>query len=172
MIKKIVIALVCVLPLGAFAQNLKFGHVNFQELIVSLPEFTAAQSELTTLGQKFSKEAERSREEFNKKLQEYQQALQTEESLPANIAERRQKELSDLAQRAEEFEQDAQQQLGKKQEELYMPLQQKVIEAIQSYGQENGFVYIFDISSTPIPYVSETLSTDVTPLIKTKLGIR
>ena len=38
-------------------------------------------------------------------------------------------------------------------------------------GQEGGYVYIMDISAG-IPYISTTLSTDVTAEIKQKLGLK
>ncbi len=172
MIKRVVIALLCVLPLGVMAQNLKFGHINSSEVIMSMPETAAAESELQALGQRFQDEMQRSSDEFNKKLQEYQQAMQGAEPLPANIAERRQKELQDLAQRGEEFQQDANQQIQRRQEELFIPIQQKVLEAIRAVGEEQGLIYIFDLSATSIPYINESQSVDATPLVKTKLGIR
>ena len=33
------------LPMGVFAQNLKFGHINAQEIITVMPEFTKAQND-------------------------------------------------------------------------------------------------------------------------------
>lgn len=37
------------LPMGVFAQNLKFGHINAQEIITVMPEFTKAQNDIQTL---------------------------------------------------------------------------------------------------------------------------
>jgi outer membrane protein len=49
------------------------------------------------------------------------------------------------------------------------PILDKVNEAIQSVAKEQGFHYIFDANSGVILYADE--STDVTNLVKAKLGI-
>ena len=51
-------------------------------------------------GDVYKRQLQRTQEEFNKKYQEFQQAI-AKDSLPANIAERRQKELQDMMQRQE-----------------------------------------------------------------------
>jgi outer membrane protein len=50
-------------------------------------------------------------------------------------------------------------------------LVEKITKAIKEVGAAGGYLYIFDTSSG-IPYISETLSTDVTAAVKTKLGIQ
>ena len=47
--------------------------------------------------------------------------------------------------------------------------QMKLIEAIKLVGKNGGYVYIMDIA-TGIPYISETLSKDVTNEVKTQLN--
>ena len=49
-------------------------------------------------------------------------------------------------------------------------IQTKVLDAIKAVGQAGGYVYIMDIAGG-IPYISTTLSTDVTADVKKKLGI-
>ena len=111
MLKKIALVMLLALPMGVFAQNLKFGHINAQEIITVMPEFTKAQNDIQNLEKQLTAELQRTQEEFNKKYQEFQQAI-AKDSLPANIAERRQKELQDMMQRQEQFQQDAQQQMA------------------------------------------------------------
>lgn len=110
MLKKIALVLMLALPMGVFAQNLKFGHINAQEIVSAMPEFAKAQSDIEALDKQLTSELQRTQEEFNKKYQEFQQAI-AKDSLPANIAERRQKELQDMMQRQEQFQQEAQQQM-------------------------------------------------------------
>jgi outer membrane protein len=50
-------------------------------------------------------------------------------------------------------------------------IQTKVLDAIKQVGQAGGFVYIMD-NAGGIPYISSTLSTDVTSQVKTKLGLK
>ena len=50
-------------------------------------------------------------------------------------------------------------------------LTEKITKAIKEVGVAGGYLYIFDVASG-IPYISETLSTDVTGAVKAKLGIQ
>ena len=157
MLKKIALVMLLALPMGVFAQNLKFGHINAQEIITVMPEFTKAQNDIQTLEKQLTAELQRTQEEFNKKYQEFQQAM-VKDSLPANIAERRQKELQDMMQRQEQFQQDAQQQMQKAQTDAMAPIYKKLDDAIKAVGAAEGVIYIFDLARTSIPYVNESQS--------------
>lgn len=169
MLKKFALLLLLILPLGAMAQTYKFGHLKSLEIIQAMPEYTTAMNQLQSLQKQYTDEMQRASEEFNKKYTEF---IQQQDSLPRNIAERRQKELQDLQERSMQFEQESQQNLQKAQEELTTPIFRKLEEAIMSVGQEGGFIYIFDLSRTSIPYVNDQQSTDVTPQVKNKLGLK
>ncbi|WP_303014297.1 OmpH family outer membrane protein [uncultured Bacteroides sp.] len=171
MLKKIALVMLLALPMGVFAQNLKFGHINAQEIITVMPEFTKAQNDIQTLEKQLTAELQRTQEEFNKKYQEFQQAI-AKDSLPPNIAERRQKELQDMMQRQEQFQQDAAQQMQKAQSDAMAPIYKKLDDAIKAVGAAEGVIYIFDLARTPIPYVNETQSINLTAKVKTHLGIK
>jgi outer membrane protein len=47
----------------------------------------------------------------------------------------------------------------------------KLTAAIKEVGVAGGYVYIMDVAAG-VPYISETLSTDVTESVKAKLGIQ
>ena len=159
------------LPMGVFAQNLKFGHINAQEIVSAMPEFAKAQSDIEALDKQLTSELQRTQEEFNKKYQEFQQAI-AKDSLPANIAERIQKELQDMMQRQEQFQQEAQQQMQKAQADAMAPIYKKLDDAIKAVGAAEGVIYIFDLARTPVAYVNESQSINLTPKVKTQLGIK
>ena len=171
MLKKIALVMLLALPMGVFAQNLKFGHINAQEIITVMPEFTKAQNDIQALEKQLTAELQRTQEEFNKKYQEFQQAI-AKDSLPPNIAERRQKELQDMMQRQEQFQQDAQQQMQKAQNDAMAPIYQKLDNAIKAVGAAEGVIYIFDLARTSIPYVNESQSINLTNKVKANLGIK
>ena len=171
MLKKIALVMLLALPMGVFAQNLKFGHINAQEIITVMPEFTKAQNDIQTLEKQLTAELQRTQEEFNKKYQEFQQAI-AKDSLPPNIAERRQKELQDMMQRQEQFQQDAQQQMQKAQNDAMAPIYQKLDNAIKAVGAAEGVISIFDLARTSIPYVNESQSINLTSKVKANLGIK
>ena len=166
MLKKIALLLMLILPMSVFAQ--KFGHIKTQEILTVMPEYTKAQTDIQTMQQQYDDEMKRLGEELNKKFAAYQQE---QANLPKNIQERRQKELQELNERGMQMQQDAQQQLQQSWMQMLEPIVKKIEDAIKAVGQEGGYVYIFDLNATQIPFVNETLSTDVTGAVKAKLGL-
>ena len=167
MLKKIALFLMLILPMSVFAQ--KFGHIKTQEILTAMPEYTKAQTDIQTMQKQYDDEMKRLSEEIQKKFAAYQQE---QANLPKNIQERRQKELQELNERGMQMQQDAQQQLQQSWMEMLEPIAKKIDDAIKAVGQEGGYVYIFDLSSTQIPYISDTHSTDVTGTVKAKLGLQ
>ncbi len=68
------------------------------------------------------------------------------------------------------FQQQAQVQLQEKQTELLNPIIEKVTAAINDVAKAQGFVYVYDVRT--LIYFDPTKSTDVAPLVKTKLGLK
>ena len=167
MLKKIALLLMLILPMSVFAQ--KFGHIKTQEILTAMPEYTKAQTDIQTMQKQYDDEMKRLSEEIQKKFAAYQQE---QANLPKNIQERRQKELQELNERGMQMQQDAQQQLQQNWMQMLEPIAKKIDDAIKSVGQEGGYVYIFDLNATQIPFINETYSTDVTGAVKAKLGIQ
>lgn len=167
MLKKIALLLLLIAPMSVFAQ--KFGHVKFAEILTVMPEYTKAQTDIQAQQKQYEDEMKRASDELTKKFTEYQQE---QANLPKNIQERRQKELQELNEKGMQFQADAQQQLQKAYAEMMEPIYKKIDDAIKAVGQEGGYVYIFDLNRTDIPFVNESLSTDITPAVKGKLGLK
>ena len=167
MLKKIALLLLLIAPMSVFAQ--KFGHVKFAEILTVMPEYTKAQTDIQAQQKQYEDEMKRASDELTRKFTEYQQE---QANLPKNIQERRQKELQELNEKGMQFQADAQQQLQKAYAEMMEPIYKKIDDAIKAVGQEGGYVYIFDLNRTDIPFVNESLSTDVTPAVKGKLGLK
>lgn len=167
MLKKIALLLLLIATMSVFAQ--KFGHVKFAEILTVMPEYTKAQTDIQAQQKQYEDEMKRASDELTKKFTEYQQE---QANLPKNIQERRQKELQELNEKGMQFQADAQQQLQKAYAEMMEPIYKKIDDAIKAVGQEGGYVYIFDLNRTDIPFVNESLSTDVTPIVKGKLGLK
>lgn len=167
MLKKIALLLLLIVPMSVFAQ--KFGHLKSTDVLTVMPEFTKAQTDIQAMQKQYEDEMKRATDELTKKYTEYQQE---QANLPKNIQERRQKELQELNEKGMQFQADAQQQLQKAYAEMMEPIYKKIDDAIKAVGQEGGYVYIFDLNRTDIPFVNESLSTDVTPIVKGKLGLK
>ena len=80
-------------------------------------------------------------------------------------------EIQELGQRYQQTAEGYQQELSKMEEDKMTEIRQKVLGAVKQIGDAGGYVYIMD-TSMGIPYISATLSTDVTAEIKSKLGIK
>lgn len=167
MLKKIALILLLIAPMSVCAQ--KFGHIKTQEILTAMPDYVKAQTDIQTMQKQYEDEMQRAQEEFNKKFTAYQEE---QANLPKNIQERRQKELQELSQKGMQMQQDAQQELERSWMSMLEPIAKKIDDAIKAVGQEGGYVYIFDLNATQIPFVNETLSTDVTGKVKAKLGIQ
>ncbi|MCR5159073.1 MAG: OmpH family outer membrane protein [Prevotella sp.] len=167
--KMIICAICAICGLTASAQSQpKFGHVNTQEIIQAMPEFTAARTEIEKLTEQYQADLKSMQDELQKKAEAFEKE---EATLPENIKTRRNQELQDLYQRIQQTYQDNDQALAKAQQEKMQAITAKVLEAIKTLGQEGGYVYIMEMGAG-IPYISTTLSTDLTAQVKAKLGLK
>ena len=166
--KKLILCAICAIC-GFTAANAqgKFGHVNTQEIIQAMPEFTKAQNEIKALQEQYEADLKSMNDEFQKKLEDYQKNGST---LPDNIKQRREQELQDMDTKIRQSYQDNQQALQKASSEKMQAIQAKVLDAIKAVGQAGSFTYIAEMGS--LPYISTTLSTDVTAQVKAKLGLK
>lgn len=169
MFKKLIIAVLCCLPMSLMAQtSFKFGTVNSAEVIAAMPERAAAEQQLQDLSKKYEDEFVKVQEEFQNKYKELQALGDT---VPETIKMRRLQEVQESQQRIESFRTMAQEDIAKKQEELFIPIQQKLMDAIKAVGEEGKYTYIFDLTY-PVVLYQGAGSEDITPLVKAKLGIQ
>ena len=166
--KKIILCAICAICGFTTANAQKFGHINSQEVIQAMPEFTKARTDIETLTKQYEADLKSMQEELQKKAEAFEKE---ESTLPENIKTRRQQELQDMYQKIQQSYQDNQQALAKEQSEKMQAITNKVLDAIKAVGQAGGYVYIMDLSGG-IPYISTTLSTDVTVQVKAKLGLK
>ena len=153
-----------------FAQSIKFGHVNSEELIQALPEFDSANVKL----EKFRKDLVNALELMSVELNNKNEAYTKEsKNLTDIVRQTKEQELTDMNRRIQEFQTNAQTQMQEKQGELFQPIMAKVDKAIKEVGKENGFVYIFSIGQgSSLLYFDETKSTNIMALAKAKLGLK
>ena len=167
--KKILILLLLIAPLSMFAQSApKFGFIEFNAIIVLMPEYAKAENELNLLMQQYSREYEGLRTEFEKKSLEFEQL---QDSLSENLLKRRQEELQNIYMRLQQIERETPQTMQQEQQKKFAKVAGILNDAIQAVGTEGGYVCVFDISNGTMPYVSTTLCDDLNAKVKAKLGI-
>ena len=154
---------------NAMAQSFKFGHINSDELIQTMPEYDSATVKL----EKFRKELVNALELMGVELNNKNEAYQKEsKNLSDIVKQTKEQELVDMQKRIQDFQNNAQTQLQNKQTEVFQPIYAKVDKAIKDVGKENGFFYVFDVAKGALLYFDETKSVNVMPLVKTKLGLK
>jgi outer membrane protein len=164
-----IIMMVTFVGQNALAQNLKFGHINRNELIQSMPEFDSAKVTLEKLNTELQNTAELLQVELNNKYETY---LKESKNLSDLVKQTKEQELQDAQKRLTDFQTNAQTQLQEKQVALFTPVTEKADKAIKEVGKENGFIYIFDLSQNQVIYFDETKSTNVMVLVKAKLKLK
>ena len=172
MMKKILIV-VAVAFMSSFAtvsnaQNYKFGHIDSGQLLQQMPEREQARVQL----EKYAKQLEDQMAAMQSELEtKYQLYLEQRDSLPQVLIEAKERELTDIQQRFQAFQQTAQKDLSAKEGELLQPIIDKAKKAIDDVAAENGFIYVFDLSMGAILYNSDQ-SVDLMPLVLKKLGVK
>ena len=163
--KKLIVLLLMILPLGAIAQEVKIAFVKTQEVFMAMPEVPGMEKQMADLNEKYRVELKQMQDEYQKKYSDF---VAQQDSLTENIKLRRMQEIQDIQERMDNFVQVAQQDVQKKQQELLQPIQQKLHEAIQKVGEEKGYTYIIDPAAL---LYTGTNAVDATPFVRTKLGL-
>lgn len=155
--------LMLIAPLSVFAQ--KFGHINSQEIMAQMPEFIKARGDIEAQAKQYENDLKAMQDELTRKSDEYEKGKST---MNATAQQQKEQELQQLYQKIQQAYQDNQQALAQKQQELMQPITTKLVNAIKAVGDKGGYVYIMDLSAG-IPYISTTLSKDVTAEVKAQL---
>jgi outer membrane protein len=165
MMKHLMMALALVVGMTTAASAQKLGHVDTQAILMDLPERTDAQAAIEARAAEYEMEMTSMQQQLQTKLQEYQSKAET---WPAAIRQQKERELQALDQGLQEFAATVQNDLAQMEQELLMPMIERVQQAINDVGDELGFSYIFDTSAGATVYVG---GEDVGPAIRAKLGM-
>jgi outer membrane protein len=166
-IKLTLVVLVVAMSTSTFAQKAtKIGHINSNELLSAMPERTKIQKDLETYANDLRTTLETMRKEYETKIKDFQgkQDVMTEVIKNSKI-----KEITDLEKRITEFQQTAEADLQKKEEELLQPVIDKAKEAINAVAKEGSYTLVLDSSVGVVLYSVE--GDDILPAVKKKLGL-
>lgn len=161
-----ILTLLVVLPMSVFAQ--KFGHFNSADIIQYMPEYAAAQSKLNAQAKVYEDRLQEMQDELKLKADAYDKEKAT---MTDTQKQEREKELTAKNEIMQNYYQASQKDLERVQQEERSKLFDKINQAVEEIGKTGGFVYIMDTTSG-IPYISKTLSVDVTEQLKKKLGVK
>jgi outer membrane protein len=152
-----------------FPQNsLKIGHVNFTELIGAMPENDSAQVKLQKETEELNKVLEDLQATYNNLVDKYSRESATYSDA---VKKTRGAEIIDQQKRINDFRTNANNQIERRNQELFNPIYNKINDAIAKIAKSKDLTYVLDLSKGSVVYVSKN-SLDLNPLIINELGIK
>ena len=137
--KIILITFLSIVAFNSYAQN-KFGHLDSQELLLLMPERKAAENSIADFAKTLEAQLSAMSAEYQQGLQEYQE---NEANYNDLVKKDKEAEILGLQQRIQTFQQDAQQSLAAKEQELLEPILSKARKAIEEVAKKKENILIF-----------------------------
>ena len=164
--KLFLIAAMAVMSVAASAQTLKWAYVDFNEIIMLMPEMDSARATLEE-NQKTNEEILMAMyEEYQTKAQQYQQKV---ESWTPAIRESKEKEIMEIQARLEQTQQSLQQEMQQLQNNLQAPIYEKAQNTVNELAKAKGVAFVFEKSS--LLYVDPAQGIDLTADARKALNI-
>ena len=145
----------------------KVAHINTQKLVAAMPETKQMEAELKKVAQAYDTDYKTQQSALQAKLKKYdaEAATQTDTENAKRAAE-----VQELQKKLQLYAQTAQQELQKKQFDLYKPIEEKAQKAIKDVATAKGFQYVLD--SSPGKGLLVFTGEDLLTAVKAKLGIK
>jgi outer membrane protein len=162
---KLTLAVVCVMFTSSlFAQ--KIGYINTEPIVANMAETKEAMTQLEAFAKDLQAQAETLQVEFNTKFQEYQKNA---DKLSDSIKQLKEKELDDISNRIQQFEQIAQQDIQREQQKKMSPIYEKVKVTINEVAKAGGYSIV--LPGSALIYVDEATVADISKDVAAKLGV-
>ncbi len=160
--KKLILAMMLMAPLATFAQ--KFGKVNTQSIMQSLPEISKVNGEIEAQAKTFENDLKAMQDELQRQSEAYDKAKST---MNATAQQQKEEELQQLYAKLQQQYQSNQQELQKLQQEKMQPIIAKVRTAIDNVGKNGGYTFIFEEG---VAVFSGAQVEDVTSKVQVEVG--
>lgn len=160
--KKFIIMMMLFAPMAVMAQ--KFGHVDTNSIMATLPEIKKIEGEIQASAQQFENELKAMQDEIQRKADEYEKAKAT---MNATTQKETEASLQEMYQKMQQTYAQNQQELQKMQQDKMTPIYDKVRTAIQNVGKAGQYTYIFE---TNAPLYVGADSKDVTAEVKAEIN--
>jgi len=119
----------------------KIAHINTQALIDAMPSAVTARGELEKLAKTYEADIRTMATEYQNKLKQYDAEASTKTDEENS---KRAQEVQEMRGSIEQYQGQAQQDLQKKEQELFEPIYKEVKAAIEKVGRAQGFQYVLD----------------------------
>ena len=162
----VITTLLCLLPLLSIDAQ-KIGHVNFGNLLSAMPGTEQADKEMEALDASLRAEGQVM---LDKLRADYAKAEADAPNLPPVEVQKIEAQLQQDQTKIQRFEQSINVKLEQKRRELLEPIVKIARAAIKQVAEANGYGIVLDSSIfNAVLFTAE--GTDLTPLVKTELGI-
>lgn len=160
--KKLILMALLLAPMATFAQ--KFGKVNTQTIMQSLPEISKINGELEATAKQYENDLKAMQDEFTRKSDEYDK---TKSTMNPTKQKETETSLQEMYQKIQQTYQDNQQSLQKAQQEKMQPVITKVRNAITNVGKAGNYTFIFEDGVAL--YTGDTVE-DVTSKVQSEIS--
>ena len=160
----IIIAAMALMSVSAFAQ--KFAYVDFNELVMLMPEMDEARATLEENSKTNEEIMMAMYEEYQTKVQQYEQKSST---WTAAVLEAKQREIMEIESRLQQTQQSLQQEIQQLQQSLQAPIIEKANKVVNELAKAQGIAAVFEKAS--FLYVDEEQLVDLTPAARAALNI-
>ena len=164
--KLFLIAAMAVVSFAATAQNLKFGYVNYSELVQLMPDMDTVREQLEAQEKETYETLGAMYEEYQTKAQQFQQKEST--WTPA-IRDSKLKELQEIETRFQESQQIFQQELQQMQQMLQAPVMEKAQNTVIELAKAKGLPFVFE--ETQMLYIDPAQGVNLTVEARAALNI-
>ena len=164
--KIIIIAAMALVSLAATAQETKIAYVDFNEVIMLMPEMDAARATLEENEMTQSEILQSMYEEYQTKVQQYQQKAET---WTAAIRQSKESELMELPSRLEQPQQSFATEINQLQQELQAPIVEKAQNTVNELAKAKGVAVVLEKGS--VIYIDPAQCVDLTPEARKALNI-
>ena len=164
--KILLIAAMAVMSVAAGAQSIKWAYVDFNELVMLMPEMDEARATLEENSRTNEEILVAMYEEYQTKMTQYQQKA---ESWTPAIRESKEKEIMEIQARFEQTQQSLQQEIQQLQQSLQAPIYEKAQNTVNDLAKAKGVAFVFEKSS--LLYVDPAQGIDLTPDARAALNI-
>jgi outer membrane protein len=172
--KRIYILILAALVGGLISQpanaQQKIGYVDSDFILQAMPNYATIQQQLDRMAQDWQKELDQLKKDLDEQFRDYQarELLYT--------TEERQRRRTEIVQAEDDLERLRVKYFGPEgdifleQEKLMRPLQEKILQAIETVATEEGYDYVFDIAGDFL-FMFRRAQYDLSENVLLELGI-
>ncbi|UYZ61842.1 OmpH family outer membrane protein [Hymenobacter weizhouensis] len=150
------------------AAPLKIGYTSVEYVLSQMPESKQIESQLKDYSTQLKNQLDAKANEFRTKGEAYQKGAATMTDV---VRADKEKELQNLQQSIQEFQQNAELSLQQKQQTLLKPALDKLQKTIDQVANENGYTYVLNSDGASPVLLHGPKDGDISDLILKKMGI-